>query len=147
MAQKSVGVDVLSGLFCRGRCHSRQPICAAPAGESWVHPHPDVRRESVLRYDPDRDGGAGSLVRKEESRARFAESPTRNENGLEPNWTSEARPCLDVKLATADQRRGEPARSASALSGRARLKTAVNQIIRDDSQSNDNLAQARRAGA
>jgi hypothetical protein len=110
MAQKSVGVDVLSSLFCRGRGRSRQPICATPAGESWVHPHPDVRHESVLRYDPNRDSGAGSLVRKEESRARFAEMAARDENGLEPNRTAEARPCLDVKLTIADQRRDESTR-------------------------------------
>ena len=72
MAQKSVGIDVFSGLFCRRRGHSRQPVCATPAGESWVHPHPDDRRESVLRFDPDRDGGADSLVMKEEASARFA---------------------------------------------------------------------------
>src|SRR5262245_413761 len=83
MAQKSVGFDVLPGLHSRGRSHSWQPVCATQAGESRMHPHPDVCREGVLRYDADRDGGGGSLVRKKEARARFAEMVARNENDLE----------------------------------------------------------------
>ena len=110
MAQKSVGVDVLPGLYSRGRGHSWQPVCSTPAGESWVHPHPDGRREGVLRYDADRDGSAGSSVRKEESRARLAEMAARIENDLELDRTAEACPCLDIKLTTADQRRGAPGR-------------------------------------
>src|SRR5215470_16706403 len=110
MAQKSVGVDVLPGLYSGGRGHSRQSVCATPAGESWMHPHPDVRRESVLRCDGDRDGGGGSQVRKEEIRARLAKVAARNENDLELDRTAEACPCLDVKLTIADQRRGRPRR-------------------------------------
>src|SRR2546428_13678469 len=78
MAQKSVGVDVLPGLHSRGRSHSRQPVRATQAGESRMHPHPDACREGVLRYYADRDGSAGSSVRKEEARARFAEMAARN---------------------------------------------------------------------
>src|SRR5262245_14049919 len=110
MAQKSVGVDVLPTLYRRGRGHSRQPVRATPAGESWVHPHPDVRRERVLRCDADRDCGGGSSVRKEKTRAKFAEMAARNENGLKLDRTAEARPFLDVKLSIADQHRGGPAR-------------------------------------
>lgn len=106
MAQKSVGVDVLPGLCSRGRGHSRQPVCSTPAGESWVHTHPDVRREGVFRFDADRDGGAGSSVRKEVARARFAEMAARIENDLELDRTAEACPCLDIKLTIAAQRRG-----------------------------------------
>ena len=106
MAQKSIGVDVLPGLYSRGRGHTWQPVRATQAGEPWVHPHPDVRRETVLRCDAGRDGGAGSLVRKEESRARLAEMAARIESDLELDRTVEACPCLEVKLTTADQRRG-----------------------------------------
>src|SRR5215470_5839470 len=108
MAQKSVGVDVLPGLYSRGRGHSRKPVCATQAGQSRLHPHPDVRRESVLRCDGDRDGGSGSSVRKEESRARLAEMVARNENDLELDRTAEACPCLNVKMTTADQRSRRP---------------------------------------
>ena len=117
MAQKSVGVDVLPGLYSRGRGHSWQPVCSTPAGESWVHPHPDGRREGVLRYDADRDGSAGSSVRKEEARARLAVMAARNENDLELDRTAEACPCLDVKLTIADQRKGGPRRPPGALIG------------------------------
>src|SRR5215813_9058263 len=75
MAQKSVGVDVLPGLYSRGRGHSRKPVCATQAGKSRMHPYPDVRREGVFRFDADRDCGAGSSVRKEDSRERLAERP------------------------------------------------------------------------
>src|SRR5262249_29902194 len=85
MAQKSFGVDVLPGLCGRWRSHSWQPVCATQTGESRVHPHADACRKGVLRCDADRDGGAGSSVRKKEARARFAEMAARNENGLEPD--------------------------------------------------------------
>ena len=110
MAQKSVGVDVLPGLYSRGRGHSWQPVRATQAGEPWVHTHPDVRREGVFRFDADRDCGAGSSVRKEDSRARLAEMAARNKNDLELDRTADACPCLDVKLTIADQRKGGPRR-------------------------------------
>src|SRR4030095_2295635 len=110
MAQKSVGVDVLPGLYSRGRGHSWQPVRATQAGESWVHPHPAVRGESVLRFDAERDGGAGSSVRKEVARARLAEMAARIESDLELDRTAEACPCLEIKLTTADQRRGSAGR-------------------------------------
>src|SRR5262245_51166897 len=117
MAQKSVGVDVLPGLYSRGRGHSWQPVCSTPAGESWVHPHPDVRREGVFRFDSDRDGGAGSSMRKEESRARLAGMAARNDNDPELDRMAEACPCLDVNLTIADQRRGAPGCPPGALIG------------------------------
>ena len=135
MAQKSVGVDVLPGLYSWGRGHSRQPVCATQAGESRVHPHPDAGREGVLRYDADRDGGAGSSVRKEETRARLAELVARNENDLELDRTAEA--CLDVKLTTADQRRGGPRSGFNCVYGNWRLQQRMNQYNADDAEAAD----------
>ena len=47
LAQKPAGNVVLSELHHRRRGYSRQSLGALKAGESWLHPHSDVRREGI----------------------------------------------------------------------------------------------------
>lgn len=61
MAQKPIGAFVLPELYRRRYSHSRQPIGAIQAREPRLHTHPDVRRETVQRYDADRNARAGLL--------------------------------------------------------------------------------------
>src|SRR5262245_55707679 len=102
MAQKPAGVDVLPGLHRRRHSYSRQPVGAPQAGESRMHPHSDVRRESVFRFDTGRNTRTCVLMTKEEARAKFAEMAARNESDLELDRAAlliaaEEYPRLDVQ--------------------------------------------------
>src|SRR5262245_26658396 len=102
MAQKPAGVDVLPGLHRRRHSYSRQPVGAPQAGESRMHTHSDVRRESVFRFDTGRNARTSVLMTKEEARAKFAEMVARNESDLELDRAAlliaaEEYPRLDVQ--------------------------------------------------
>src|SRR5262245_30693216 len=133
MAQKPFGVDVLPRLYCRRSSYTRQSFSATQAGESWMHTHTDVRRQSVLRFDTDRNHCGSSWMTREEARAKFAEMVARNENDLELDRATlliaaEEYPSIDLEnyidridelaelSGSRDDRRADPASRVARLS-------------------------------